>query len=56
MPRKKAGPQGPPRLLDSARLLQYAVIDASIGFRGRTLLFVDGKELGRVPQLDLRGS
>jgi hypothetical protein len=41
----------PPQLLDSARVLHYANVDKGVGFAGRTLLFVDGKELGRVPNL-----
>ena len=40
----------PPPALDCARLLHYAVVDKSVGYSGRTL-FVDGKELGRVPHL-----
>jgi hypothetical protein len=31
--------------------LEYAVLDDSVGFSGRTLLFVDGKELGPAPCL-----
>jgi hypothetical protein len=41
----------PPRSLGSARVLHWAAVHASVGFRGRTLLFVDRKELGRVPRL-----
>ena len=41
----------PPPVLDCARLLRYVVIDKRIEFSGRTLLFVDGKELGEVPCL-----
>ena len=41
----------PPQLLDSARVLHYANVDKGVGFAGRTLLFVDGKELGKVPNL-----
>lgn len=39
----------PPPVLDCARVLYHAQIDKSVGYRGRTLLFVDGKELGPVP-------
>ena len=41
----------PPPAIDCSRLLFYAVIDSSVQFSGRTLLFVDGRELGRVPCL-----
>ena len=40
-----------PPALDCARLLYYAVLDRTIKFSGRTLLFVDGEELGAVPCL-----
>jgi hypothetical protein len=39
----------PPPVLDSARVLQYATLERGIEFSGRSLLFVDGKELGAVP-------
>jgi len=41
----------PPPVLDCARVLRYVIIDKSIEFSGRSLLFVDGKELGEVPCL-----
>jgi hypothetical protein len=41
----------PPPVLHCARLLYYAVLDSSVEFTGRSLLFVDGKELGPVPCL-----
>ena len=41
----------PPPVLDCARVLRYVIIDKSIKFSGRSLLFVDGKELGQVPCL-----
>lgn len=41
----------PPPVLDCARVLLYVIIDKSIESSGRSLLFVDGKELGRVPCL-----
>src|ERR1700683_5009215 len=37
----------PPPVLHCARLLYYAVLDNSVEFAVRSLLFVDGKELGR---------
>jgi hypothetical protein len=49
MPRKKQS--SPPPVIACARLLHYAYVDKSVSYAGRTLLFVDGKELGRVPQL-----
>src|SRR3954466_14965739 len=41
----------PPPVLDCARVLHYVIIDKRIEFSGRSLLFVDGKELGEVPCL-----
>lgn len=41
----------PPPALDCARVPFYAIIDDGVQFSGRTLLFVDGKEIGRVPCL-----
>jgi hypothetical protein len=41
----------PPPVLDCARVIEFAVLDESVGYSGRTLLFVDGKELGQVPCL-----
>ena len=41
----------PAPVIDCARLLHYAFVEKSIVYSGRTLLFVDGKEVGRVPCL-----
>src|SRR5262249_24752589 len=41
----------PPPVLDCARLLEYVVLNDSVSFSGRTLLFVDGKELDPAPCL-----
>jgi len=41
----------PPPVLDCARVLHYVIIDKSIEFSGRSLLFVAGEELGAVPCL-----
>jgi hypothetical protein len=41
----------PPPVLDSARVLHYAVVDDSVGYTGRDLLTVGGVEIGRVPCL-----
>src|SRR5260370_17562817 len=38
----------PPPVIDCARVREYAAIDDSVSFSGRTLLYVDGKELGAV--------
>jgi hypothetical protein len=43
--------RNPPPVLDSARLLDYAVLDESVSYSGHSSLFVDGKELGPVPCL-----
>jgi hypothetical protein len=47
----RATANSPPPVLDCARVLHYAVLDAAIEFSGRSLLFVDGKELRAVPCL-----
>ena len=41
----------PPPVIECTRLLCYAVVDSGAQFSGRTLLFVDGRELGEVPCL-----
>ena len=41
----------PPPLLDSAKVLKYAIVDSSVEFTGRLCLYVDGKLLGKVPKL-----
>jgi hypothetical protein len=54
MPKKKRSMLKPPPVLDCARVLHYVRIDKSIGYAGRTLLFVgtkELKELGRMPCL-----
>jgi len=51
MTKKKRSMLKPPPVLDCARVLQYARIDKSVRYVGRTLLFVGGRELGRVPSL-----
>jgi hypothetical protein len=44
-------PSSPPPVVDCARVIEFAVLNETVGYRGRTLLFVDGKELGQVPCL-----
>jgi len=41
----------PPPVLDSARVIAYAILGDDIPFTGETSIFVDGKLLGRVPRL-----
>ena len=41
----------PPPVLASARVLEYAVLDDSVGYSGKTWVFVGDRELGRVPRL-----
>jgi hypothetical protein len=41
----------PPLILDSAKVLKYAIVDSSVEFTGRLCLYVDGKLLGKVPKL-----
>jgi len=51
MPPSRKLPEPPPPVLACARVLHYAVVDSVVRFAGRTLLFVDGKELSQVPRL-----
>jgi hypothetical protein len=42
----------PRRICQNDLLLQYAILDDSVGLRaGHGLMFVDGKEIGKVPCL-----
>jgi hypothetical protein len=41
----------PPAVIDGCRLVCYAIVDGNVQFSSRTLLFVDGIELGEVPCL-----
>jgi hypothetical protein len=41
----------PPAVLASARVLEYAVVDDSVGYSGKSWVFVGDRELGRVPRL-----
>ena len=41
----------PPELLDSAKVLEYAVVDDSVTFTGKLHLFHDGERVGPVPCL-----
>lgn len=41
----------PPPVLASARVLEYAILDGSVGFSGKSRVFVESRELGRVPRL-----
>lgn len=43
----------PPPVLDCAWVIAYAEVDASVTHTNRNTLYVDGKELGRVPRLAL---
>jgi hypothetical protein len=47
--KKKRTPLKPPPVLSYSRVLHYVRIEKSMAYRGRTLLFVGGKEMGRVP-------
>jgi hypothetical protein len=46
----------PPPVISNAWVLAYAVVDDSVKFAGRTLLFVDGKEVESVPCLAIAQS
>jgi hypothetical protein len=48
---RRSTQSSPPPVIDYSRLLSYAYVDKSVGYAGRTLLFVEGNELGRVPRL-----
>ena len=41
----------PPPVLLGARVFAYALLDRSVAYSGHSSLFVDGKEVGRVPRL-----
>lgn len=41
----------PPPVLASARVLEYAILDGSVGFSGKSRVSVESPELGRVPRL-----
>jgi hypothetical protein len=44
---------GPPPVISFARVLSYAIVDDSVGFKARRSADADGTELGRVPRLAL---
>src|SRR5258708_11927337 len=41
----------PPPALGCARVIEYAVLDESVGYTGRPTIFVGDEELGRVQRL-----
>jgi ClpX C4-type zinc finger protein len=41
----------PPQIIDSAKVLKYAIVDKSIQYTGRLHIYANGKELGKVPRL-----
>ncbi len=43
----------PPPVLDGAVVIAYASTEAPVRYTGRTVLYVDGVELGSVPRLVL---
>ena len=43
--------KGPPRVLDGAQVLEYAILDSSVRFTGKLHLFHGGKRVGPVPCL-----
>jgi hypothetical protein len=45
--------QRPPPVLDCAWVLEYAEVDESVRYTGKSTLYVGGKELGAVPRLAL---
>jgi hypothetical protein len=46
-------PAAPPPVISFARVLSYAIVDASVSFKARRSANTDGTELGRVPRLAL---
>ena len=43
--------QGPPPIIDGARVLEYAILDESVSFTGRLQLYHGGQRVGPVPCL-----
>ena len=43
----------PPLIIDSAKVLEYAIVDSSVEYTGKCALFVGGELLGEVPKLAL---
>ena len=41
----------PPSILDSAKVLAFAVVDETVIYENRKTLYVDGELLGAVPKL-----
>ena len=41
----------PPPVIDSARVIAYTIVDDSVDYRNRGLVYVDGEPLQRVPRL-----
>lgn len=41
----------PPPALASVEVLEYAILDESVGYSGQSRAFVDGRDIGRVPRL-----
>jgi len=41
----------PPLIIDSAKVLKYAIVDNSVEYTGRLCLYVGDKRLGKVPRL-----
>ena len=41
----------PPVIIDSAKVLKYAIVDSSVEWQDGLCLFVDGKRVGQVPKL-----
>lgn len=46
-------PDVPPPVLDMARVVAYAIVDDSVEWTGRQMIFVGDEKLGRVPRLAL---
>jgi hypothetical protein len=40
-----------PQIIDSAKVLKYAIVDSSIEYTGRLHIYANGKHLGMVPRL-----
>jgi len=41
----------PPRIIDSAFVKAFAVLDSTVTFKSRTYVYFDGKQVGQVPAL-----
>ena len=46
----------PPKILDSAQVLFYAILDSSVIYTGKAPIYYNGKLVGPVPRLAICGT